>query len=428
MAAGQWTGSTPFLAAPLYPYMLGVARSLGGGLHAVYILQLVMHIATAVLIAWATRLRFGAWAGLLAAALFLAMTEPAYAATRILANTLQGLLIALLWWRWIELSLSGYRWGNVVIVGGLIGLCALAWPPAMMFMPLCGLWLWLCCGRSGMGIVKGLVSIAVAALVISPATLHNLLGHGEFIPISAHDGITLMQGNGPTAIGVPSTIPGISREQSKMHKDASDLFEKVHHRRGSWREIDAYFRQQVISAWARNPRAALHLFGTKAYLYFTSQRYDDGMMPIALEREYGLADRAFLAPLPTPWLLGPAFVGAIACLCKPVKRLPEWLLFFTPLVVVIAFFYLPRYRLVGAPLFCGLAAFALTQFRTWRFPRPIVLVAFLIPVYLSIQAPPAVDHAKPLRDNFVKAMTATQTAPPKKPDPPIHGPAKEISP
>ena len=42
MADGQWVGETPFLSAPLYPYSLGVVRTLGGGLLTVYVLQLIV--------------------------------------------------------------------------------------------------------------------------------------------------------------------------------------------------------------------------------------------------------------------------------------------------------------------------------------------------------------------------------------------------
>jgi hypothetical protein len=57
LAAGGWSDGSPFLSAPLYPYFLGVIRTVGGDLLAVYVVQLVMHLATAVLIGWTARRR-----------------------------------------------------------------------------------------------------------------------------------------------------------------------------------------------------------------------------------------------------------------------------------------------------------------------------------------------------------------------------------
>ena len=191
MAHGQWTESTPFLSAPLYPYLLGIVRTLGGGLLAVYILQVLLHVATAGLVGWATRIRFGPTAGLLAVVLFLALTEPAYSTTRVLANTLQVFLMAVVWWRWAALSECGFTWSRALVLGALVSVLALALPPAILLVPLYGLWLWYSAGPSWSAAIRGLASVGVALLCIAPATLHNLLLHGEFIPITAHGGITL---------------------------------------------------------------------------------------------------------------------------------------------------------------------------------------------------------------------------------------------
>jgi hypothetical protein len=399
MAQGRWTESTPFLSAPLYPYCLGVVRTLGGGLTTVYVLQVLVHVATAGLLGWATRVRFGAAAGLLAAALFLALTEPAYSTTRILGSTLQLFLVTLLWWRWLVLAAAGFRWGRALGVGALLGLLALAFPPAMLVAPLYGLWLWWYFGHNWRSLAKGLIGLAAALVVISPATLHNLLIHGEFIPITAHGGLTLAQGNTPSAMGIVDVVP-VGLDRSKMHEEAARQFEKAHGRRGSWREVDAFFRDQAIKYWLEHPRGALRLFTLKLCMYAACQSYDDGMMCIALERENGISSLAFLAPLPVPWLLGAAFVGVVACINRPGRAFPDWVLFFLPLVVVLIFFYGPRYRIVAAPPACALAAYALTHFLTWRRWRTASLVVFVLPVCLPLLVTPVVDTPAWLGERF----------------------------
>jgi 4-amino-4-deoxy-L-arabinose transferase-like glycosyltransferase len=381
----------------------------GGGLLAVYILQVLLHVATAGLVGWTTRVRFGPTAGLLAVALFLALTETAYAPTRVLANTLQVFLVAIVWWRWAVLSEHGFSWSRALILGALLGVLALALPPAIMLVPLYGLWLWYHAGPNWSTAIRGLAGVGVALLCIAPATLHNLLLHGQFIPITAHGGITLRQGNGPTAGGIGDIIPGVRPARMYMHEDAARVFEHAHGRPGTWREIDAHFRREAIDYWLHNPLPALRLFAFKFYFYLTFQNYDDGMMPVAIEREDGLANRALLAPLAIPWLLGAAFVGALAMMRRPVRRFPEWVLFLLPLVIVLAFFYSPRYRVVGTPLFCGLAAYALTQYQNFRCPQILSVAGFALPpLLLLFNANTGIDRTSFMRERFVQPPAQVQ--------------------
>ena len=405
MADGQWVGQTPFLSAPLYPYLLGVIRTLGGGLLAVYIMQLVMHLATGVIIAWTTRIRFGELAGIVAAALFFSLTEPAVSVTRVLANTLQLLLVTLLWWRWATLSEHGSRWRDVLSAGGLLGLLALAYPAAILLIPLYGLWLWWHGNWRGPGLARALVGTVAAGLIISPATLHNLILHGEFIPISAHSGITLRQGNNPDARGNITALPGISMRREQMHVDAARQYQAIYGRAGTWREIDGHHRRAAFDWWLANPLAALRLFADKFYYYLTVRNYDD-IMSTAIEREAGLADRAILAPVATPWLFGFALVGLLAVLRRPIRHAPEWLLVLLPLLVVLVFFYSPRYRMPAVPLMCGLSAYAVTHCRRFRLPTPIVIIPFFLPLPLYVyNRATGIDSPEHVRGHFLRDLS-----------------------
>lgn len=408
MAGGQWADTTPFLSAPLYPYFLGVIRTLGGGLLAVYVVQLIIHLATGALIAWVTRNRFGALAGVLAAALFFGLTEPAVSCTRVLADTLQLLLVVLIWWRWATLAERGCRWRGVLAVGALLGLLALAYPAAILLVPVYGLWLW-CAGhwhRPAIG--RALVGVATALLVISPATLHNLVLHGEFIPITAHSGITLRQGNNPDARGNITAIPGISLRREKMHADAARQFRSIYGHAGTWREIDRHYRRQAIDYWLTDPRAALRLFAKKLYYHLTVRNYGD-VMSTTIEREAGFADRAVLAPVATPWLFGAALVGLLAALRRPVRYAPEWLLGLLPLLVVLLFFYSPRYRLPALPLMCGLSAWAVTHCRRFRLPTLLVIAALFLPLPLYVRNQvKGIDSPDRVRPHFLRELSEAQ--------------------
>ncbi|MBU0638186.1 MAG: tetratricopeptide repeat protein [Planctomycetes bacterium] len=410
MAEGHWTNETPFLSAPLYPYFLGVVRRLDGGLRSVYSVQLALHLLTVALIAWTASLRFGRLAGLLAAGLFVALTEPAVSSTRILGNTLQLLLVTLVWWRWSVLAeREKVGWADVGACGALLGLFALSYPAAIMLGPLFGLWLWWKCGWRAAGLGRVGVAIAAMAVVIAPATLHNLVVFGELIPITGHAGVTLRQGNGPEAQGVYSVVPGISATRGAMHADAAAAFAKAHGREGSWREIDWHFRRQVLSFWTENPGRTCALFARKAYWFLSGYRYDD-IAPPVLEREFGVGERALLAPLATPWLLGAALAGLLVVLRRPLRFAPEWLLLAMSLVVVVLFFYSPRYRLPALPVCCALAALALTQLRRLGYPRVIavgLVAAPLVLYFVNLQT--GFDNLEQRRQEYSAILSTSQT-------------------
>jgi len=410
MAEGHWTDGRPFLSAPLYPYLLGVIRSVGGSLVCIYIIQLIVHLLTAVLIAWATRLRFGMAAGLVATGLFLALTEPAVSSTRLLANTLQLLLVVMIWWRWAILEQKHRRWRDVVSVGALIGLLALSYPAGILLIPVYPLWLLLAERWTREGLGKAIAGCCSAILLVLPATIHNLAVSGELIPICANGGINLRIGNGPYSFGIGGTIPGVRSQREVMFDDAARVFEQVHGRPGTWREIDGYFRTQALEYCRANPLRTLSAVGMKLYMFVAARNYDE-MMPVVVERVTGFGRRAILAPLATPWMMGLALIGLVAVLRHPVRYGPEWLLMLLPLVVVLLFFYTARFRLPAVPLLCGLSGYAVCHLRRSRVATPLVILVFLLPAPLRfINSYFAIDSPELQQEHFVRAFSEAQSS------------------
>lgn len=381
MAAGRWISDTPFLIGPLYAYLLGAVRVCGGGLASVYGLQLLLHLATALLVALAARVRFGERAGLVAAALFLGLAEPALFTTRVLAVTLQSFLLALVWWDWARLAEADERRpAHTARVGAAIGLLALAFPAALALAPVYGAWL-LSDAGGRRGLARTALGVGAAALVISPATLHNLLVSGELIPISAHAGVTLAHGNGPTSVGIYTPLSDVSTSIHEQHRDAADAFEAATGRVGSWSEVDRYFRKRVFDWWLAHPLDAAALFATKLYWTATSRHYDN-VVAFSLEREHGLGRLASLLPLELPWLSGGLVLGLALVARRARRHGAEIALLAMPLLVCVVFHYTARYRLVAAPVVCGLAALAALEWRRLAWPCPLVLAVALAPLPL----------------------------------------------
>ena len=374
IAHGQLLQDTPFFSAPLYPYLLGALRALGGSLTVVYGVQVVADLATAALLACTARRRFGAAVGLVAGGLYLLMQEPASATLRILPSSLQLLLVSGTWASLVRVQAAPSA-GNRIILGILLGLLCLADATALLLVMAAGPWLFHSSTRRVADAAWAALPVAVAAVIIAPATWHNWRACGEWFLIRSGSGITLRQGNQPESIGAYTTIAGISTRREQMHLDAARLYRERFGVEPTWKELDRYYRNEVLHDWRVAPLRACRLAARKVYWFVASHNYADIYQPQA-EIAAGLSRRLALAPLVVPWLMGPALVGLVLLLRHPVRHAPEWLLFAVPLAVVVVFFYSPRYRIPALPIVAVTAAWAVVRAGPWRtHPRTGAFVA-----------------------------------------------------
>jgi len=379
IAEGRLVGSTPFLSAPLYPYLVAAVRALGGGLAAVYVMQALLHAATAGLLARLAARRFGTATGALAAALYLLCTDPAAATSRVLAGTLQAFLAVLLLGGMISAA-ERPATSRFALAGALLGLGALANAALLPALPLLAAWAFLAAGRGRAGARAAAACFVAAILLIAPATLHNRLASGEWIPLSAHGGVTFQAGNAPGADGTYHALEGIAADSRKQNLDAR--VQAGGGRPAGWGETSSYFFRRGLSWWAREPGEALLLAGRKVWWFLTGRVYGD-IQITELEIRDGFASRLRLAPVPVAWFAFPALLGAFWLLRRPVKWFPELLLALLPLLIVAAFWYSPRYRLPAVPFLALLAAHALLHAR--RHPlHPARSIAAALAILLSL--------------------------------------------
>ncbi len=383
IADGQLIDDMPFMSAPLYPYLAGLVRVLGGGLLSLYVLQAGLRVATLGLIAVAAGRRLGPAVGLLAGALFLLLLEPAYFADRVLNCTLQLFLVA-----WLYLALAGVqqrpgaaRWLGV---GALLGLNCLANPPMLLAVVLVALWAWSLAGWRGRGLGHGALAVASAALVISPATWHNYRASGELIPISAQAGVTFAQGNNPEAVGVYSNIAGVSASRRSQNIEALRFYRHTTGEQGGWNATNRFFFKRGLDFWRQQPARAMALLQTKLYWFVSGRAFGDIYNPEA-ERRVAALSRLALAPLPLAWLVPPALLALLAAAKQARRYGPELILLLVPLVVVVAFWYSPRYRLPATVSVVVGAAWAIRDALHWRRDQVwslAVLGALALGVYL----------------------------------------------
>lgn len=385
ISTGCIIGHEPFFSAPLYPYILGLIRAAGGGLTAVYCVQLFAHLSTVLLIGTIGARRFGPGVGLLAALLFVLLTEPTFYVGRALNCTIQVLLVGVLWAALIAAQQRpGFkRWAAVGITAGLN---CLANPMMLVIVPVLAVWIHLQGPSRRRGLMHAALAVGATLVAISPATMHNYLASGEFIPISAQGGFTFYHGNNPLASGTASSVPGISASRRLQHLDAARIYEKASGRAGTWREVDGYFLRKGLAFWSHDPARAAGLVARKAYWFLTGRNYGDIYLP-SLEVEAGLAGALRLAPLPLAWLMPPAILAAVVLVRRPNRYAPELLLLAIPLLAVLLFLYNPRYRFPAAPVIVVLAAWALRGAVRWRTqPRWTAAVGGTLAVALTLGA------------------------------------------
>ncbi len=361
-AAGNLIGDTPFLSAPLYPYALGILRALGGGLILTYLVQIGCHLATAALLAWIARRRFGESTGLLAAGLFCLMSDPAIGCFRVLSNSLQLMFVALTWAAvvWAQQGRSTKRWGAVGIV---LGITCLTNGSLVLVAPALALWIVASGAARSSAIRHAGVMLVGCAVSIAPATVHNYRVCGELIPISAHSGLTLRHGNAPGANGTYLAASGVAADKTTQHLDTFRIYEHETGRTATWRAVDRFYANLAVGFWRDDPVRAAKLALRKAYWFLSARHYGDIHVP-TLEAASGLDKLWHLAPLATPFLLPLAIIAAAGWLRRWRTCGVELVMLVIPWLVVVVFWYTPRYRLPAVPVIAVGAAWVLQQ--AWR--------------------------------------------------------------
>lgn len=379
IAAGRLVDDTPFMSAPLYPYVVGAVRALGGGLAALYLLQTALHVLTAWLVARCARRHLGETGALLSVALYFLLRDPAYMTTRVLNSSLQLLAAAWLWDA--TMAAAEARSRRALCVAGLAaGLATLANPTFAPLIALLPAWLGWRTERWRDALLAA--SIALACLV--PSALHNRLASGEFIPLSAQSGLGFHHGNQPGASGIYKAAEGVSADRARQTAMAR---EAVRDRTdGSWSQTDRAYRDMALAYLAEDPARTARLEARKLWWFVGGQVYGDVYTP-ELEREDGRHALLWLAPLPLAWLTVPALlVAALALARRPRAMAPELLLVFATFAVVMVFWYSPRYRLPIAPFAAVAGAWCVLKLIDRAAPfalRAAVAAAFVVSITAS---------------------------------------------
>lgn len=215
LAAGNWLGrgEGPFWQPPLYPYLLGLIKTLfpGSFFYAVRFIQALFGAISCVLVYWMGRQVFQPVVGLVAA-LAAALYGPLiFFDGELLPATLATFLnlagLALL-----VRSLQRPSSRGFLAAGVVFGLAALAVATVLSFVGAGAVWIFWRCRRGGLPVGAALKGgggfLLGAALAIGPVALRNYVIGGDVVLISYNAGVNFYIGNNPDYERTVAVRPG----------------------------------------------------------------------------------------------------------------------------------------------------------------------------------------------------------------------------
>jgi tetratricopeptide (TPR) repeat protein len=303
----------PFLRPPGYPYFLALVYALTGGSYlALRLVQMALGLAGLLLAFLIGRRWFGRTEGLLCAAgmasywLLVYFEGELHAPPLMIVLVLSSLYVL---GRWTESP----SFSRALAAGFLLGAGALVWPNVLLFPPLALAWMIWQESRSrrmiGRIIPRSSALILGVLLGIAPATLYNTLVTGEFVLVSANDGINLYIGNNEIADGFPKAeLPeGLGRFDTLAdYPDIKERIEEKEGRRLSYAETSSWFTARAARFVKEHPVDFLRLLGKKALLFWGPAEISNNR-EVAIDRERSRV--LHLLPLDFPLLLTFAALG-----------------------------------------------------------------------------------------------------------------------
>jgi 4-amino-4-deoxy-L-arabinose transferase-like glycosyltransferase len=218
---GQWSRGAPFFTTPLYAYFLAVAYLIGGqGIAYIRFLNVLMGIGTVLLVYLTAQRLIGPRAAIVATALLGFCSAPVYYEWFPDKTSLVLLLTAFASFL-IARASTGGRLLTWLAAGFVSGVACLGHTLLLVALP--AVWVHVALNRGGM---RGAAARALAlyslgfALGLSPATMHNWLQDGSFVPVCTTGGITFYLGNwAGNSTGRYSSPPFASSNASSEEHD-----------------------------------------------------------------------------------------------------------------------------------------------------------------------------------------------------------------
>jgi tetratricopeptide (TPR) repeat protein len=373
IADGDWIGPEDFVHAPLYAYVLGIARLLGATEPiAIRWVQIGLSLGTCLLVFVAGRRFFCTKVGLIGAGL-LAIYPPAIFFDLLVQKAWLEALLGIAFLAVMDQAARNCHVGKSLLAGCLLGLLALTRQNALAVIPLVPLWIWLASSSNSAARRTSAVAIVMLAIgiTLAPWALRNRVVLGHFTLSTPNLGQNFEMGNRPDATG--SYFPtqyGTSNAEHEQEQWVREVSRSLG-RPASAQEVSDYYFARGLAFMRNQPSSWLKLTGKKVLMMWNSYEAPD-TEDYYLYREYSPVLRRLdslfhfgvLAPL--------AMVGLMLSLSCWRSLWPLYAWFVVMTLAVAVFVIFARYRAVMIPPLCLFAAAGLTEVagllrkRRWR--------------------------------------------------------------
>lgn len=399
IAAGNWLGSAPFFQAPFYPYLLAVVFRLGGGLAAVYLLQIAIAVAALAALAAGADRMLGHPHGLVAAALGALYLPAVFHDVLLVKESLATSLVCVLFWLLARAREKGSA-GAWLAAGIVVGVLSLLRENMLLVAPFLLPLVFLPNlsrrreeGEEGEKWLRWLVPLAALlvgmALPLAPVAARNAALGGGFLPTTFQGGVNFWIGNNPQADGTYRPLVPGKQIPAYERLDAERLAERAVGHTLDGAQVSSYWLDRAL-AWARrHPLDFVRLQLHKLALYFSPYEWPDTV------DYYWMKTRSWVLALPgLEWgaLVPLAAIGLLFSRRRWRFLSPVFLFELGWLASTVAFFLFSRYRLPAAPGLWVLAAIPLVAMgRAWRMrgraeaaiAAGALLVVWLLPYFGS---------------------------------------------
>jgi tetratricopeptide (TPR) repeat protein len=368
IVAGRAFEAGAFSQAPLYPYALAALYAACGP-HPVAMIavQVVLGVATVVLVGSAAARAFGEEAGAWAAWLMAGYGTLAFFETKLLPASLVVFLVAL-FVAAAQRADAARRATPWLAAGAAAGL--LIDGHAASLLVLAGAAVWIASDRArppGQRAARVALCVAAAGIVLLPVAAHNRIVGGSPALVADNAGVTFWQGNNPHAAGVYSTPEGFTGAIASQREESIRGAEAEEGRSLSGAEVSRHWLAR-----------GLRFLGRKALFAIASTE-----QPLEYSPRLDSNPVRYLFPIPFAAVLALAAVGLPSALRQRAAH-PALLIAGATLLTLLAFYVASRYRLPAIPglAILGGAGGALLRERMARRKNAMVPLACFALVFL----------------------------------------------
>ncbi len=399
IAAGDWLGQGVFYQAPLYPYFLGLLRSvLGHDLWLIRVIQMALGSLSCGLLFLAGKLFFSRAVGI-AAAIVLTIYAPGIFFNGLIDKPVLDVLLLSILLVVLGSSLGRPRGWKWVVAGGALALFGLSRENALILTLVLPPWIWLYYSASPCPTRLKWVLLFFAGLFVTllPVAYRNLSVGGEFALTTSQLGANFFIGNNPLADGTYASVRIAHGLPQFEQKEAILLAEKDLGGPLTSQQVSSYWLERSWQFVRARPLDWLRLLARKWLIvwnakeiedsddYYLYQRWSSLLKLLGWTNHFG-----FLAPL--------AAVG-IFLTRSHWRRL--WLLYAVLLALAgsLALFYIfGRYRISLVPVLAIFAGAGVVHgFSLWRERRVRdgLACVFLFALTAAVVSAPVAGNAGP---------------------------------